>query len=63
MTVSLTVVFLLRVPYVPVMVIVDLPVAAEPLTLRVSVLVEVVGLMLNNAVTPVGIPLATRVTS
>ena len=63
MTVSLTVVFLLRVPYVPVMVIVDLPVAAEPLTLRVSVLVEVVGLMLNNAVTPVGIPLAARVTS
>ena len=36
----------------PVMVIVDLPVAAEPLTVSVNVLVEVVGLVLNDAVTP-----------
>ena len=39
------------------------PVAVEPLTVSVSVLVEVVGLVLNDAVTPLGIPLALRVTS
>jgi len=59
----LIVVFLLRVPYVPSMVIVDFPVAADPLTVSVNTLVEVVGLVLNVAVTPVGTPLALRVTS
>ena len=39
------------------------PVAVDPLTVSVSVLVEVVGLVLNDAVTPLGIPLALRVTS
>jgi hypothetical protein len=32
---SLTVIFLLRLPYVPVMVIVDFPVAADPLAFSV----------------------------
>src|ERR1019366_8717863 len=52
-----------RLPYVPVMVIVDWPVAVEPLTVSVNVLVEVVGLVLNDAVTPLGNPPALRVTS
>ena len=47
----------------PVMVIVDWPVAVEPLTVSVNVLVEVVGLVLNDAVTPLGNPPALRVTS
>lgn len=59
----MTVVFLLRLAAVPVIVMVDLPVAAESLTVSVSVLVEVVGLVLNDAVTPVGAPLALSVTS
>ncbi len=46
----------------PVMVIVDFPVAAEPLAASVSVLVEVAGLGLNDAVTSLGSPLALRVT-
>jgi hypothetical protein len=62
-TVSETVVFLLRLPNVPVMVMADLPAAAPSLTVRVNVLVVVVGLVLNDAVTPVGIPVAARVTS
>jgi hypothetical protein len=45
------------------MLIDERPVAVEPLTVSVSVLVEVVGLVLNDAVTPLGIPLALRVTS
>ena len=60
---SLIVVFLLRLPYVPVIVIVDFPVAAEPLTVSVNMLVEVVGLVLNDAATPLGIPLALSATS
>ena len=46
----------------PVIVIVDFPMAAEPLTVSVNVLVEVAGLGLNDAVTPLGTPLALRVT-
>jgi len=45
------------------MVIVDFPAAAEPLTLSVKVLVDVAGLVLNDAVTPLGSPLALSVTS
>jgi len=52
-----------RLPDVPVTVIADWPIAAESLTVSVNVLVEVVGLGLNTAVTPLGIPLALRVTS
>jgi len=48
---------------VPVMVIVDSPIGTEPLTVNVNVLVEVVGLVLNAAVTPLSNPLALRVTS
>jgi hypothetical protein len=50
-------------PNVPVMVIVDFPMAADPLTVSVNVLVEAAGLGLNDAVTPLGSPLALRVTS
>ena len=60
---SLTVVFLLSVPYVPVMVIVDFPVAAESLIANVNTLEEVVGFVPNVAVTPLGSPVAARVTS
>lgn len=45
------------------MLIVDWPVGVEPLTVSVNVLVEVVGLVLNDAVTPLSNPLALRVTS
>jgi hypothetical protein len=39
------------------------PIAADPLTVSVNVLVEVAGSGLNDAVTPVGSPLALSVTS
>ena len=42
--------------------IVDFATAAASLTASVSVLAEVAGLGLNDAVTPVGIPLAVSVT-
>ena len=45
------------------MVIVDFPVAVEPLTDSVKVLEEVAGLGLNEAVTPLGSPVAVKVTS
>ena len=63
MTVSLILAFSVLVPDTPLIVIVDFPVAAEPLTVSVSVLVVVVGSVLNDAVTPLGIPVALRVTS
>lgn len=63
MTVRWTVVFLIIVPYVPVIVIVDFPAAADPPTVSVKTLEEVVGFVPNVAVTPVGIPVAARVTS
>ena len=63
MTVSFTFVCLTKVPYVPSMVIVDFPVAVEPLTDSVKVLEEVAGLGLNEAVTPLGSPVAVKVTS
>jgi len=61
-TVSAIVVVAVRVPEVPVMVTVVAPVVAEPLAVRVSTLVEVVGLVANAAVTPLGRPEAARVT-
>jgi hypothetical protein len=54
---------LIIVPYVPVIVIVDFPAAADPPTVSVKTLEEVVGFVPNVAVTPVGIPVAARVTS
>lgn len=47
----------------PITVIVDRPVAVEPLTFSVKVLVRVVGLGLNEPVTPLGKFAALRVTS
>ena len=51
-----------RLSDLPVTVIEDWPVAVERLAVRVNVLVELVGLVLNDAVTPLGNPLALRVT-
>jgi hypothetical protein len=51
-----------KVPEVPVMVIVPLPVAAEELAVNVSVLFNTVLAGLNEAVTPVGNPEAARFT-
>jgi len=62
-TVSLTVVLRLRLPNVPVMVIADFPAAAEPLTFSFNLLVDVAGFGLKAAVTPLGSPLALRVTT
>ena len=59
---SVIVALWLRLPNVPVIVIVDFPMVAEPLAASVNVLVEVAGLGLNDAVTPLGTPLALRVT-
>lgn len=61
-TVSLSVVVCVRLPDVPVTVSVDVPVAAVALASNVSVLVEVVGFGLKNAVTPFGNPETTSVT-
>ena len=61
-TVSVTVVLLLRLPDVPVMVTVNVPVAAEPDAVRVRLLLDVVGLVPNAGVTPLGSPEALSVT-
>ena len=53
-TVRPTVVVCVRLPDTPVIVTVDVPVAAEVLAVRVKVLVEVVGFVLNPEVTPLG---------
>jgi hypothetical protein len=53
---------LVKLPEVPVMVRVTVPVVAELLAVSVNVLVLVVLLGLNEAVTPVGKPDADRVT-
>lgn len=60
--VSATVVLAVRLPLVPVMVTVEEPVAAELLAANVNTLDPVVGLVPNDAVTPLGRPLAARVT-
>jgi hypothetical protein len=59
------VVVCVRVPDVPVMVTVIVPVVAVPLAVSVNVLLfvaEVVGLGLNAAVTPLGRPEADKLT-
>jgi len=61
-TVRPTVVVSVRLPEMPLMVIVEVPVAAEALAVRVKTLVEVVGFALNPEVTPLGRPLADNVT-
>jgi hypothetical protein len=62
LTVRLMVVLAVKLPDVPVMVTVTVPAVAVPLAVNVSVLVLVAGFGLNPAVTPVGKPLAARVT-
>jgi hypothetical protein len=62
LTVSETVAVLVNVPDVPVTVIVAVPVLAVLLAVRVSVLVLVALLGLNEAVTPVGMPVAAKLT-
>ncbi len=47
----------------PVIVMVDFPNAADPLTARVNPLPEVAGFVANVAVTPAGNPLALRLTT
>src|ERR1019366_2664296 len=61
-TVRLIVVVLFKLPDVPVIVTVAVPVAAVTLAVRVSVLLLVAGFGLNAAVTPLGKPDAERVT-
>ena len=61
-TVRETVVVAFRLPDVPVMVTVAVPVVAAADAVSVSTLVDVVGLVPNTAVTPVGNPDAARVT-
>lgn len=62
MTVSETVVVAVRLPEVPVIVTVDVPVVAVALAVSVSTLVPVVGLVPKVAVTPLGRPDAASVT-
>jgi hypothetical protein len=50
------------VPEVPVIVTVDIPVVAALLAISVKVLVDPVGFVPNDIVTPVGRPDAARVT-
>ena len=61
-TVSARVVLAERLPLVPVMVTVDEPAVAELLAVSVNTLEPVVGLVPKDAVTPLGRPLAARVT-
>jgi len=61
-TVSFTVVVFVKTPEVPVIVTVAEPVEADVLAVRVSVLVDVAGFGLNEAVTPFGRPEADSVT-
>jgi hypothetical protein len=51
-----------KLPEVPVMVTVAVPVVAVPLAVSVNVLVVVAGFVLNDAVTPLGNPDADRLT-
>jgi len=62
LTVSEILVVAVRLPEVPVMVTVEVPVVAVALAVRVSTLVPVVGLVPKVAVTPLGKPDAARVT-
>ena len=61
-TVRVIVVVALRLLEVPVMVTVDDPTVAVLLALKVSTLVVAVGLVPNATVTPLGKPVAARVT-
>jgi hypothetical protein len=62
LTVSEIVALAVSEPEVPVIVTVDVPTVAELLAVNVTTLLPVVGLAPNAAVTPLGKPLAARVT-
>jgi len=62
LTVRLIVAVLVRLPDVPVMVTILVPVVAVPLAVRVKVLEEVAGFGLKDAMTPLGRPDADRFT-
>jgi hypothetical protein len=62
LTVSEMVVVATRLPEVPVIVTVDVPVVAVALAVKLSELVVLVGFGLNAAVTPLGRPEAARLT-
>ena len=62
LTVRARVVVAVRLPEVPVMVTVELPVVAVELAVRVRMLLPVVGFVPKAAVTPLGRPEAARVT-
>ena len=62
LTVRATEVVAVRLPEVPMMVTVEVPVVAVALAVRVSTLVPVVGLVPKVAVTPLGKPDAASVT-
>lgn len=62
LTVSLMAVVAAKLPEVPVMVTVAVPVVAEALAANVSTLLPVAGFVPNVAVTPLGSPEAARVT-
>lgn len=62
LTVRASFVVAVRLPEVPVIVTVELPVVAVELAVRVSTLLPVVGFVPKAAVTPVGRPEAARVT-
>jgi len=57
-----SVVVLVRLPEIPVIVTVAVPVAAVPLAVRVKVLLVAVLVGLNDAVTPLGRPVADKLT-
>lgn len=61
-TVSATVVLAVKLPELPLMVTVEVPAAAVVLAANVTTLLPVVGLVPNVAVTPLGNPVAERVT-
>jgi hypothetical protein len=62
LTVRAMAVLAVRVPEVPVMVTVAAPTVAVLLAVRVTTLLPVAGLVANTAVTPLGRPVAARVT-
>ena len=62
MTVSVTVVLLLNAPAVPVTVTVNVPVVAELDAVRVKLVLDVAGFVLNDGVTPLGSADALNVT-
>jgi hypothetical protein len=61
-TVRLMVVEFVKLPEVPVMVTVTVPVVAAPLAVSVKLLEAVAGLVLNDEVTPLGSPEADKLT-